>query len=160
VGQYPPSFERHRDELAVTYPDDVEEIGLIHTALIKIGEVIRASTPVNGQGAVWKRLTAQAASERAVLCKHLDGKQTLTAMRRLYAATSREMAETTVEQRQVQAESLAALESSLPDGASGRTGRLPPIILTSAANFIQLHKQLKTVAKRASSSAPHTTELE
>jgi hypothetical protein len=70
-------------------------------------------------------------------------------MRPLYAATSREMAETTVEQRQVQADSLAALESSLPDGASGRTGRPPPIILTSAANFNQLHKQLQTVVKHS-----------
>jgi hypothetical protein len=31
------SFERHWDELAVIYPDAVEEIGLIHIALIKIG---------------------------------------------------------------------------------------------------------------------------
>jgi hypothetical protein len=52
VGQYPGLFREASDELAVTYPDDVEEIGLIHTALIKIGEVIRASPPVNGQGAV------------------------------------------------------------------------------------------------------------
>jgi hypothetical protein len=76
------SFERHRDELAETYPDAVEEIGLIHTALIKIGQLIRASPYMNGNGAVWKRLTAQAESERAVLCKHLDGKPMLTAMRR------------------------------------------------------------------------------
>jgi hypothetical protein len=88
------SFERHWDELAVSYLDAVEEIGLIQTALIKIGQPIRSSTPYNGNGAVWKRLTAQAESERAVLCKHLDGKPMLTAMRWLYAATFREMAET------------------------------------------------------------------
>jgi hypothetical protein len=40
--------------------------------------------------------TAQAEIERAVICKHLDGKPMLTAMRRLYAATFREMTETTV----------------------------------------------------------------
>jgi hypothetical protein len=90
-------FERHRDELAESYPDAVEEIGLIHTALIKIGQPIRSSTPNNGYGAVWKRLTAQAESERTVLCKHLDGKPMLTAMRRLHAATFREMAETAVQ---------------------------------------------------------------
>jgi hypothetical protein len=33
-----------------------------------------------------------------VLCKHLDGKPMLTATRRLYAATFREMAETAVEE--------------------------------------------------------------
>jgi hypothetical protein len=46
------SFERHRDELAETYPDAVEEIGLIHTALIKIGQLIRASPPINCNGGV------------------------------------------------------------------------------------------------------------
>jgi hypothetical protein len=91
------SFERHRDELAVSYPDVVEAIGLIRTALIKIGQVILSSPPINGIGAVWKRLTAQAESERAVLCKHLDGKPMPTAMRRLYAATFREMSETIVQ---------------------------------------------------------------
>jgi hypothetical protein len=39
------SFGRHRDDLAVSYPDAVEEIGLIHTALIKIGQLIRSSSP-------------------------------------------------------------------------------------------------------------------
>jgi hypothetical protein len=92
------SFERHRDELAVSYLDAVEEIVLIHTALIKIGQLIRASPSINGNGDVWKRLTAQAERERAVLCNHLDGKPMLTAMRRLYAATFREMAETAVEE--------------------------------------------------------------
>jgi hypothetical protein len=90
------SFERHRDDLATSYPDALEEIGLIHTALIKIGQLIRSSQPINGNGATWKKLTAQAESERAVLCKHLDGKPMLTDMRRLYAATFRQMAESTV----------------------------------------------------------------
>jgi hypothetical protein len=79
------SFERHRDELAEKYPDAG---GLIHTALIKIGQLIRASPHINGNGAVWKRLTAQAESERAVPCKYFEGKPML-AMRRLYAATYR-----------------------------------------------------------------------
>jgi hypothetical protein len=87
------SFERHRDELAKNYPEAVDEIGLIHTALIMFGQLIRASAPFIGNGAAWQRLTAQAESERAVLCKHMDGKSMLTAMRRLYSATFREMTE-------------------------------------------------------------------
>jgi hypothetical protein len=90
------SFERHRNELAENYPDAVEEIGMIHTARIKFGQLIRASPPINGNGAAWKQLTAQAERERAVVCKHLDGKPMRTAMRRLYAATFSEMTETAV----------------------------------------------------------------
>jgi hypothetical protein len=97
------SFERHRDELATSYPDALEEIGLIHTALIKIGQLIRSSPPINGNSPTWKKLTAQAESERAVLCKHLDGKPMLTGMRRLYAATFRQMAESTVPEATEQA---------------------------------------------------------
>jgi hypothetical protein len=52
------SFERHRDELAASYPDALEEIGLTHTALFKIGQLIRSSAPNNGNGAIWKRLAA------------------------------------------------------------------------------------------------------
>jgi hypothetical protein len=49
------SFERHRDDLAASYPDALEEIALIHTALINIGQLIRSSPPINGNGTVWKR---------------------------------------------------------------------------------------------------------
>jgi hypothetical protein len=47
---------------------------------------------------------AQAESERAALCKHLDGKPMLTATRRLYTATFREMAETAVPEATQQSE--------------------------------------------------------
>jgi hypothetical protein len=60
-------FERHRDDLALSYPDAVEEIGLIQTALIKIGQLIRQSPPNNDNEAAWKRLTAQAESEDGVV---------------------------------------------------------------------------------------------
>jgi hypothetical protein len=79
------SFERYLDELATRYLDVLEVIVLIHTALIKIGQLICSFPQINVNGAVWKRITAQAESERAVLCKHLDCKPMLTAMRRLYA---------------------------------------------------------------------------
>jgi hypothetical protein len=82
----------------------MEEIRLIHTALIKVGQLIRSSTPINGNGTVWKQLTAQAESERAVLCTHLDSKPMLTAMRRLYAATFRQMAESAIPEATQQAE--------------------------------------------------------
>jgi hypothetical protein len=40
---------------------------------------------------VWKELIARAEAERAVLCKHLDGKALFTAIPRLYATIHREM---------------------------------------------------------------------
>jgi hypothetical protein len=40
---------------------------------------------------VWKELNARAEAERAVLCKHLDGRALFTAMQRLYAALHREL---------------------------------------------------------------------
>jgi hypothetical protein len=87
----------HSDDLYVSYPDAMEETGLIHTALIKICQLIRSSSPNNGNGAVWKRLTAQAESDRALLCKHLDVKLMHIDMRRLYATTFREMTRTAVQ---------------------------------------------------------------
>jgi hypothetical protein len=43
---------------------------------------------------LWKGLVAKAEAERAVLCKHLDGKALFTGILRLYAAIHREMNET------------------------------------------------------------------
>jgi hypothetical protein len=40
---------------------------------------------------MWKELIARAEAERAVLCKHLDGKALFTAILRLYAAIHRVM---------------------------------------------------------------------
>jgi hypothetical protein len=40
---------------------------------------------------VWKELITRAETERAVLCKHLDGKALFTAMLRLYTALHREL---------------------------------------------------------------------
>jgi hypothetical protein len=57
-----------------------------------------------------------------------------------------------VERRQdggTDAEKQAASESAAAEGASGKAGRPPPIILTTAANLIQLQKQIKTVAKQS-----------
>jgi hypothetical protein len=48
------SFERHRDDLNVRYPSAVEEIRLIHTDLIKIGQLIRSSSTSNVNRAVSK----------------------------------------------------------------------------------------------------------
>jgi hypothetical protein len=69
--------------------------------------------------------------------------QTLQVQTRNYFAPLRNKME--VEARQ--AESQAASESSPAEGALGKSGRLLPIILTSAANLIQLQKQ--TVAKQS-----------
>jgi hypothetical protein len=84
-------FERNHDDLIAGHPDCIEEIELLRTALLTIGQLIHISPPVNGNGAMWKELIATAEAERTVLCKHLDSKALFTAMLRLYAAIHREM---------------------------------------------------------------------
>jgi hypothetical protein len=85
------SFERKHDELLAGHPDCSEELALLKTVLHMIGQLIRISPPVNGNGGLWIELVARVETERAVLCKHLDGKALFTAMLRLYAAIHREM---------------------------------------------------------------------
>jgi hypothetical protein len=83
------SFERNSEQLAGNHPDCTEDIALLHTGLKTIGQLILKSPPVNGNGSTWKELLDKAESERAVLCKHLDGKALFTAMLRMYAAIYR-----------------------------------------------------------------------
>jgi hypothetical protein len=85
------SFERKHDELLAGHQDCSEELALLRTGLQTLGQHIRISPPANGNGGLWKELIARAETERAVLCKHLDGKVLFTAMLRLYAAIHREM---------------------------------------------------------------------
>jgi hypothetical protein len=59
--------------------------------MLTIGQLIYKSPRVNGNGMVWKEMTARAEAERTVLCKHLDGKALFTGMLHLYAAIHREM---------------------------------------------------------------------
>jgi hypothetical protein len=53
---------------------------------------------------VWKELVARAEAERAVLCKHLDGKVLYTSMLRLYAALHREMRDSILPAQQISTE--------------------------------------------------------
>jgi hypothetical protein len=85
------SFRRNSEQLAENHPDCTEEIALLHTDLKTIGQLFLKSPPVNGNGSTWKELLDKAVSERAVLCKHLDGNALFTAMLRMYAAIYREM---------------------------------------------------------------------
>jgi hypothetical protein len=85
------SFERNIEDLLAKHQDSIEKIGLIHTGLITIGQLINISPSVNGNGASWKEITSRAEAERIVLCKHLEGKPLFTAMLRLYAATHRDL---------------------------------------------------------------------
>jgi hypothetical protein len=50
-------FENKHDELIVGHPDCEEEIGLVRTAIIKIGQLIHTSPPINGNGVVWNELS-------------------------------------------------------------------------------------------------------
>jgi hypothetical protein len=64
------SFERHCDAIIAGHPDAKEEIGLVHTALITIVQLVRTSPSVNGNSVVWMKLEDKAEAEKRVLCKH------------------------------------------------------------------------------------------
>jgi hypothetical protein len=80
------SFEKNQDELLAGHPDCSEELALLTTGLHTIEQLIHISLPVNGKGAVCKELIARVEAERAVPCKHQDGKALFRAILRLYAA--------------------------------------------------------------------------
>jgi hypothetical protein len=86
-----PSFDKQHETLIGNNPDAAEEINLIRTGLVKMGQLIQTSPQQNGNGATWKRLVDKAEDEKSVLCEHLDGKALFTGMLRLYAAIHREM---------------------------------------------------------------------
>jgi hypothetical protein len=85
------SFDRNYDTLIARHPDCAEDIALLRTALNTIGQLVHISPTVIGNGSVWKGLTAKVEAERAVLCKHLDGKALFTAMLHMYANLHREL---------------------------------------------------------------------
>jgi hypothetical protein len=76
-------FDKQYETLIANNPDATEEINLIRTGLIQIGQLIQTSPQQNGNGATWKRLVDKAESEKSVLCKHLDGKALSTRMLQL-----------------------------------------------------------------------------
>jgi hypothetical protein len=88
------SFKRHRGAIIAKHPDTKEEIGLVHTALITIVHLVRASPSVNGNGAMWKRLAGRAEAEMGVLCKRYEDDALHTGLLHLYAGIHREMNET------------------------------------------------------------------
>lgn len=55
-------LERHRDAHIAANPVGGEEIGLVHTALVWIGQLIRAP-PSSWNGAMWKHLDGAAHRE-------------------------------------------------------------------------------------------------
>jgi hypothetical protein len=85
------SFDKQHETLITNNPDATEEINLVRTEPIKIGQFIQTSPPQNGNGVSWKRLVNKAENEKNVLGKHLDGKALFTGMMRLYAAIHREL---------------------------------------------------------------------
>jgi hypothetical protein len=85
------SFASQEEELLADHPDAKEEIELVRTTLVTIGQLVQTSPRVNGNGIVWKQLADTNEAERVILCKHLDGKALFTAILRLYALTHREM---------------------------------------------------------------------
>jgi hypothetical protein len=58
----------------------LQEINFVRAELVKIGQLIQASPPQNGNGVTLKRLVDKAENEKNVLCKHLDGKALFTEM--------------------------------------------------------------------------------
>jgi hypothetical protein len=88
------SFERHYDTLISDHPGANQEIDLVRTALVTIGQLVQKSPLLNGTEAVWKQLIIRAEEEKSVLCKHLDGKALFTGILRPYASMHREMSQT------------------------------------------------------------------
>jgi hypothetical protein len=85
------SFERNLGDLVSKHPTCIEEIKLIQVNLITIGQLINDPHRGNGNSAEWKEITTRAEDERAVLCKHLEGKALFAAILRLYATTHTEL---------------------------------------------------------------------
>lgn len=83
------SRKRHQGALITAHLDTGEEIGLVHTALIKTGQRVRNSFRANGDGPLWKELTNKSEAKRTILCKHLDGKALFTRLRRLCSVVHR-----------------------------------------------------------------------
>jgi hypothetical protein len=59
--------EEEEEELRTEYPDAREDIYLIQSALVTIGQLVRASPRENGNGVAWKNLADKAEAERVVL---------------------------------------------------------------------------------------------
>jgi hypothetical protein len=83
--------DRHYESLIADHPDAKQEIDLVRTAIATIGQFIQKSPGLNGNGTVWKQLTARAEEEKGVLCKYFDGKALFTGLLRLYNSVHREM---------------------------------------------------------------------
>jgi hypothetical protein len=84
------SFERNLGDLVAQHPDFVEEIRMIQAGLVTIGQLIIDSPRGNGNSTAWREITTRAEAERAVLCKHLEGKALFAVILRLYATTHTE----------------------------------------------------------------------
>jgi hypothetical protein len=85
------SFQRNLDDLNGKHPESSEDIKLLHAGLLTIGQFIKTSPRVNGNGAVWKGILTRAEAENAVLCKHYEGKALFTGLIHLYAAALSEL---------------------------------------------------------------------
>jgi hypothetical protein len=87
------SFQRNLDILSGQHPECIEDIILIHSDLITVGQLIHISPRVNGNGASWKKIITLAEAQSSVFCKHLEGKALFTSMLFLYAVTHRELSD-------------------------------------------------------------------
>jgi hypothetical protein len=68
------SFNSQADELLAAHPDAREEIELVHTALITIGQLVQAAPRVNGKSVVWMQLADKAEAERECSANTLKAK--------------------------------------------------------------------------------------
>jgi hypothetical protein len=60
-------FDKQHEYLIANRPDATQEINLVRTGLVKIGQLIQTSPQLNGNGVTWKRLLDKAESEKIVL---------------------------------------------------------------------------------------------
>jgi hypothetical protein len=87
------SFDKQHTTLLSNNPDATEEINLIWTGLVTIGQLIQTSSQQNDNGDTWKQMVDKAESEKSILCKHLNEKALFIRMLGLYSTIHREMME-------------------------------------------------------------------
>jgi hypothetical protein len=78
----PTSCEKRWSEILASFQRNLDTL---------TGQHIHVLPRVNGNDAAWKEIITRAEAERAMLCKHLEGKVLFTGMLRLHTATHREM---------------------------------------------------------------------
>lgn len=169
-GEILASFERNLCDLIAKHPTCIEEIKLIQAGLITIGQLINDSPRGNGNGTAWREITTRAEAERAVLCKHLEGKALLTAILHLYATAHKELRDTILpepEQKEPNEEfreqrrrkrNPSDDEPAVPKKTSGTSGSIRPQGDLPTTNVVTTRNFYAPLRAAEMETDPSTTE--